>query len=124
MKYSKNKMFPDFFHLYQKLNRSAVKLSGCWDCPIKIPLKKAESEISISAIILDNLATAIPHVDNIFQCCSGLSALTRFLIITADVASYRERCSFQTVLYLHTYLCIHFIQVNFFFLLFMFPAIQ
>ena len=30
---------------------------------------------------MENLATAIPQVDNILQCCSGLNALTRFLII-------------------------------------------
>ena len=36
---------------------------------------------------MENLATAFPQVDNILQCCSGLSALTRFLIITADVTS-------------------------------------
>ena len=40
------------------------------------------------AIIFNNLATAIPPVDNILQCSPGLSALTRFIIITADGASY------------------------------------
>ena len=39
---------------------------------------------------MENLATAFPQVDNILQCCSGLSALTRFLIISADVASYES----------------------------------
>ena len=42
------------------------------------------------ALILKNLATAIPPVDNILQYCHGLSALTRFIIITADVASYKS----------------------------------
>ena len=39
------------------------------------------------AVIIENLGTAIPQVDNILQCCSGVTALTRFLIISADVAS-------------------------------------
>ena len=39
---------------------------------------------------MENLATVIPAVDNILQCCRGLRALTRFLIITADVASYES----------------------------------
>ena len=32
---------------------------------------------------MENLATAIPKVDNILQSCSGLSGLSRVLIITA-----------------------------------------
>ena len=48
------------------------------------------------AVILKNLATAIPPVDNILQCCPGLSALTMFIIITADVASYRAVASYKS----------------------------
>ena len=52
-------------------------------------MKKTEC---ISAAIMENLATAIPQGDNILQCCSRLSALTRFLIISADVAIYASGC--------------------------------
>ena len=42
------------------------------------------------AVIMENLATVIRAVDHILQCCRGLSALTRFLIILDDVASYES----------------------------------
>ena len=38
---------------------------------------------------MENLAAAIPQVDNILQCCSGLIALSRFLIITAELSKYK-----------------------------------
>ena len=44
----------------------------------------ASTDVCISAVIMKNLATAIPPVDNILQCCPGVMALTRFIIITAD----------------------------------------
>ena len=47
-------------------------------------------ETHLSAVIMENIATAIPLVNNILQCCYDLSALTRFLILTADVASYES----------------------------------
>ena len=45
---------------------------------------------SSSAVIMEDLATAIPPFDNILQCCPGVMALTRFIIIKADVASYEN----------------------------------
>ena len=51
---------------------------------------RAVASYESPALKMENLATAIPQVDNILQCYSGLSALTSFLIIPADVASYES----------------------------------
>ena len=51
---------------------------------------RAVASYESPAVIMENLATAIPQFDNIMQCCSALSALTRFLIISADVARYER----------------------------------
>ena len=39
---------------------------------------------------MENLAKVIPQVHKFVQCCSGLSALTRFLIIRVEVARYES----------------------------------
>ena len=52
--------------------------------------RRAVASYESPAVIMENLATVIRAVDNILQCCRGLSELTRFLIITADMDSYES----------------------------------
>ena len=71
-------------------HNGGLEMKNAFEHLFKISNPLKPEKLQTSAVIMENLATAIPEGDNILQCSSGLSALTRFLIITADVASYES----------------------------------
>ena len=54
---------------------------------------RAVASYESPGVIMKNLVTAIPPIDDILQCSRGLMALTRFLIISAVMLFTRRTCT-------------------------------